>query len=569
MNPASLNDVSGSISTRPEGKGVKRSIRLRGIGGPYKGRAWESDSLLRIGRLANFEVALDDSSVSRRHAEIRLGADGIWSVSDLGSTNGTFVNGVRLTGGDHPLRVRDVVQFGKIAVLVELSEVPADGPPSDQLVLSAAAKSTYDAGLERMAFDRNHMPRPGDQLMALLRAGHHFVHLETEDNLLDSILNDAVSVLDAQRGAIVLADDENPGAEPRLRLRALAIGAGDARGRFHFSKRLTQRCFAKGESLLYSTAQDDRDLMSQSIADGAMSSVMCVLLRTPRRKLGVLHLDRGFFQQPFTEDDLLLADALAAHVSAGIEAATLLRRQRELFLKTIMMLAQMVELRDEYTGGHTQRVTRYAVMLAQYLGLPENEIELITVGTPLHDIGKIGIADEILRAPRRLTAQEFAIMQTHTTLGAEYLQGIPELHPIIPIVRNHHERWDGTGYPDRLGKDDIPLIARIVAVADAFDAMTSDRPYHPERQGRPPLEAFDEVQQQSGRQFDPRCVEGFLAIRDKILEAMRELMPSEEYPEVRRGKDAVPGRFKTTSFGVITPTTASMLYADVPEDRVG
>ena len=107
--------------------------------------------------------------------------------------------------------------------------------------------------------------------------------------------------------------------------------------------------------------------MTQSIADGAMASVMCVLLRTPRKRLGVLHLDRCFWQKPFTEDDLYLADALAAHVSAAIESAQLLRRQKEQFLKTVTVLAQAVELRDDYTGNHTQRVTRYAAMLGEKL----------------------------------------------------------------------------------------------------------------------------------------------------------------------------------------------------------
>ena len=551
-------------------------MRLRGISNQYKGRVWESDSLFRVGRLSTFEIALDDSSVSRRHADVRLVSEGVWVVNDLGSTNGTFVNGVRIDGMDHPVRQRDVVQFGKVAMLVELSEVSPEGPPSDQLVLAAAANSTFDAGLERFAFDRNHMPRAGDQLMALLRAGHHFVHLESEDQLLDSILHDAVAVLDAQRGAIVLADDDVPGAEPKLRMRALALGTGDPRGRFHFSKRLTNRCFAKGESLLYSTGQDDREAISQSIADGAMSSIMCVLLRTPRRKLGVLHLDRGFFQTAFTEDDLLLADALAAHVSAGIEAATLLRKQRELFLKTIMMLAQMVELRDEYTGGHTLRVTRYAEILAEQLGLSDDDRELIRIGTPLHDIGKIGIADEILRAPRRLTAAEYATMQTHATLGADYLHGIPELHAIIPIVRHHHERWDGAGYPDRLAKTDIPLLARIVAVADAFDAITSDRPYHPEQQGKSADEAFAELEDHSGRQFDPECATAFLAVRDKIVEAMTELTP-QRIAGAPRGKDILPPSIRATaavsSIRMSTDSRpsppAGQQYADSPDEQIG
>jgi putative nucleotidyltransferase with HDIG domain len=374
-----------------------------------------------------------------------------------------------------------------------------------------------------VAFDRNHTPRAGEQLMALLRAGQHLASVESEEALLDAVLNDAVSVLDAQRGAIVLADGDGP--EARLALKALAVGGGGAQGRFAYSKRLAQKCFDRGQSDLYRTVVDDAELMTQSVADGAMSSVLCVLLRTPRKKLGVLHLDRGALQNPFTEDDLHLADALAAQVSTGIEAARLVRKQEELYQRTLEVLAQMVELRDDETGRHTERVARYAELLAVQLGLPEDQLKLIRRGAPLHDIGKIGIPDAILRAPRRLTPAEFAEMQTHTTKGAEHLARIPELHPIIPIVRSHHERWDGTGYPDRLRREEIPLLARIVGVADAFDAMTSGRPYYKDRKGKPPEQAFAEVEKQAGRQFDPACAEAFLAIKDEILRTMEELMP--------------------------------------------
>jgi len=473
---------------------------------------------------------LDDPSVSRRHAEVvrRVASAELpdnWLVRDLESTNGTYINGSRVAAGDHILQPRDIVQFGKVAFLVEVTDATPEGPPSDSMVMAATTKAGFEEGIRRLAFGRDQMPRAGDELLALLRAGHHLVYLETEDQLLDNILNDAVSVLDAQRGAIVLCDGTGPADEPKLKLRSLVVGNGDARGRFHFSKRLTNRCFARGESALYKNVQDEKELLTQSIADGAMSSILCVLLRTPRRKLGVLHLDRGILQEPFTEDDLMLADALAAHASAGIECSLLLRKQRELFRNTIMVLAQMVELRDEYTGGHTKRVTEYATALGEHMALSAEDIELIKLGTPLHDIGKIGISDEILRKPGKLTAQEFAVMQTHTTLGAEYLSTIPELLPCIPIVRNHHERWDGTGYPDRLAKTDIHHLARIVAVADAFDAMTSNRPYHIGKKGRSADEAFAEVDAQSGRQFDPDCARAFLEIRDEITRTMYDLMP--------------------------------------------
>jgi len=501
---------------------VKRPLRLRGISGDIKGQVWESETLLRAGRLGTLEIVLDDSSVSRSHAEVRHSHDG-WQVRDLESTNGTYVNGVRIGPGEQPLKARDIVQFGKVAVIVEMTEATPEGPPSNQHVI-AATQSSFEEGLRRMAFDRNHMPRAGEQLFALLRAGHHFVNTQGEDQLLDAVLNDAVSVLEAQRGAIVLA--ESDGADPKMRLRALAVGQGEPPGRFHYSKKLTTRCFASGVSLLYSTlTADEETKVTQSIADGAMASVMCVLLRTPRKRLGVLHLDRGFLQNPFTEDDLHLADALAAHVSAAIEAAQLLRRQKEQFLKTVSVLAQAVELRDDYTGNHTQRVTRYATMLAEKLELSDDQLELIKIGGPLHDIGKSGIDDAILRKPGRLTAEEYAVMQTHTTKGAEILSSIPEMEPIIPIVRNHHERWDGTGYPDRLVGEEIPLLARIVAVADAFDAMTSNRPYHENKKGKSPAWAFAEVEKQLGRQFDPITGAAFISIREEIVRAMTELLP--------------------------------------------
>jgi putative nucleotidyltransferase with HDIG domain len=488
---------------------------------------WHSDHLLRAGRLNALEIVLDDNSVSRKHAEIRLIDNDKWVVRDLESTNGTYVNGNRVPPHqDQPIKARDIVQFGKVALMVEIIETPLDGPPSDQLVLaaslSASAPYSNPSSGGRSLFDREKSPRAGEQLLALLRAGHSLVHLQSEDQLLDSILNDAVSVLDAQRGAIVLADGEGP--NPQLQMRALAVGPGEPSNRFPFSKRLTQRAFNAGESMLFAKLEGTEDFKAtQSIADGAMGSVLCVLLRTPRRKIGVLHLDRGFFQTPFTEADLHLADALAAHVSAGIECAQLLRKQREVFQKTIEMLADVVELKDGYTGNHIRRVTRYATLLAEKLELPPEQVDLIRFGTPLHDIGKIAISDTILRKPGRLTPAEAAEMQTHTTRGAEYLSSIPQLHPIIPIVRNHHERWDGTGYPDRLAGEEIPLVARIVAVADAFDAITLDRPY---QKGKPPEQAFAELERQAGRQFDPLCIQAFLAIRDEILLAMYELMPN-------------------------------------------
>jgi putative nucleotidyltransferase with HDIG domain len=491
---------------------VNSRIRLKGLDAAFQNINWVGTELARIGRLETLEIVLDDGSVSRRHAEVRLTPRG-WRLRDLKSTNGTFLNGTQVGSGDWPLRPRDQIRCGNVTLVIEAIEESAGGEVVEggQMQVEATASVSWEDALNRIAFDRDRSPRPGEQILALLRASHHLGHIDDEEELLHSILNDAVSALDSQRGAIVLAQGPNNA----LRLRALATGGRkEPSGRHCFSQSLAQRSFTQGESILCHSVQEDPELaIARSIAEGAMSSVICALLRTPRKRLGVLHLDRSPWQKPFTKDDLLLADALAASVSAGIESAQLLHKQRDLFFSTITTLAQAVEMRDEYTGGHTARVTTYSLLLGRQLKLSAEDINVIRMGGPLHDIGKIGIDDAILKKPGRLTPEEFEIMKSHTVKGAAILQLLPDLAPVIPIVRSHHERWDGKGYPDGTAGEATPRLARIVAVADAFDAMTSDRPY---RAGMPAEAAFAEVQKQSGMQFDPECAAGFLAIRERI-----------------------------------------------------
>src|SRR5262249_50590873 len=156
---------------------------------------------------------------------------------------------------------------------------------------------------------------------------------------------------------------------------------------------------------------------ANSVAHGAMTSIICALLRTPRQKLGVLHLDRGPLQPPFSREEFHLADAMAATVSVGIESAQLVEKQKQQVLQTVTALGRAVEIRDLYTANHTNRVTSYALLLAEELKLSDPERLLLQIGTPLHDIGKIGIEDAVLRKPSSLTASEFEHMKTHTLKG--------------------------------------------------------------------------------------------------------------------------------------------------------
>ncbi|CAN5520023.1 hypothetical protein BH10PLA2_BH10PLA2_28550 [soil metagenome] len=194
-------------------------------------------------------------------------------------------------------------------------------------------------------------------------------------------------------------------------------------------------------------------------------------------------------------------------------------RRSDLFLQTVTAMAQAVELRDKSTGGHTQRVTNYALLLADELALPLEQRRYLQIGTPLHDIGKIGVDDVILRKTGRLTEEEYEAMKAHTVQGSAILETIPDLKPILPIVRNHHERWNGSGYPDGLAGEVIPLLARIVAVADTFDAMVSDRPY---RSGLSTDQAFAELEAKSGIHYDPCCVQAFMNRRTIVEEMVRQ-----------------------------------------------
>jgi len=189
---------------------------------------------------------------------------------------------------------------------------------------------------------------------------------------------------------------------------------------------------------------------------------------------------------------------------ANGQLESLLERTRTSYLSTIASLARTIEAKDPYTGGHTERVGEYAQMLARELGFAEDDLEAVEVGAIVHDIGKIGIPDRILLKPGRLDAEEFAEMRRHPEISSYILEELDLPQIVYDMARNHHERFDGNGYPDGLAGEEIPLAARVLTVADAFDAMTSDRPY---RRAMSVEEALAEIRNGAGTQFCPAVAE--------------------------------------------------------------
>jgi putative nucleotidyltransferase with HDIG domain len=186
---------------------------------------------------------------------------------------------------------------------------------------------------------------------------------------------------------------------------------------------------------------------------------------------------------------------------------TLAERTKEMFVEQIQLAVRMLEAKDRYTMGHSQRVREYALKTAVRLGLSGDALEDMRVGGELHDIGKIGTSDTILNKPGPLSAAEFVQIKRHTSDGEEILKPIFRDRPsVLRIVRSHHERLDGSGFPDGLVGDAIPVEARIVAVVDAYDAMTTTRAYRPSRR---PADAVAELLRCAGSQFDPEVVEAF------------------------------------------------------------
>lgn len=240
-----------------------------------------------------------------------------------------------------------------------------------------------------------------------------------------------------------------------------------------------------------------------------LGSIINVPLSVKGETFGVLILYKGTGNVSYNQADIELITILSGQAMIAIENARLFDSLQRAHFESMKALAQAIEAKDRYTRGHCDRMVEYALGVADRIGLSQEDKKNLGYAAALHDIGKIGVHETILNKSGKLTEEEYSKMKAHPVMGAEIVMGVEFLDPVVPMIYHHQERWDGRGYPEGLKEERIPIGARIIAVLDTFDAMTSDRPY---RRALPAEVAFSELRRCAGTQFDPEVVESLITV---------------------------------------------------------
>ncbi len=328
------------------------------------------------------------------------------------------------------------------------------------------------------------------------------------NTLLEMLMTLANQLIDTEASSILLMDEE--------------------KGQLYFASatgikkdEIKTIYLAKGEGIAGWVAEHGQPLLIADVskdkrfskkADQALGfrtrSLLAVPLKIEDKLIGVAEVVNKKTKREFTAEDTELLQTLTTTGALAIQKARLYQDLSELFISAVRAIADAIEAKDLYTRGHCERMRRFSLVIAEELNLSEKEKRNVELSALLHDVGKIGVPEVILLKDGKLTAEEFAEIKKHPVIGAEILGEIKQLKEVIPGVKYHHERYDGKGYPEGLSGENIPLIARIIAVTDAYDAMTSDRPY---RKGLAKEIADKELVRLKGQQFDPQCVDAFLS----------------------------------------------------------
>jgi putative nucleotidyltransferase with HDIG domain len=476
-----------------------------------------------VGRVGQCEIHIDDQAVSRRHCTLTLQGAAV-AITDLSSANGTFLNEIEVKSAS--ARAGDVIRVG--STVLELRD-PAAQTHSASRTARVAVEA--DKGIEPVI--RRHI-EPADvdwlssgtsalpALELLQRAQRHLktLHRVSEvmagardlQALASAALETILEVTAADRAALVLRTEGSDGPGADVAASRLRSGID---GTFTLSRTLVTDTIAKGVSIFARDASaDERFASGQSVIGQGIRSVMCVPLRTTDEILGALYVDSQSGPGRFSDEDLELLAAIGNHTGVALHRVRLLGEIERLLLDTVRAIAATIDAKDGYTHRHSERVAALAARIAAEMGLGVDQQELAELSALLHDVGKIAVPDSILNKPGSLTAEEFAEMRKHPVHGARILANIqsPLVSAVLPGVRYHHERWDGSGYPEGLSGNGIPLLGRLLGVADYLDALTSARAYHEPK-------SLDEVVRLiangAGVLFDPEIAGAVVRLHDR------------------------------------------------------
>ncbi len=319
--------------------------------------------------------------------------------------------------------------------------------------------------------------------------------------LLEAVLQEAVILMQGDRAALALVE--------KTGLRVVASRSRVSEEDVTVSYTLLKRVVKSAQSVVTTNVQEDPSMdSSASILALDIRSVLAVPLRSRNEVIGVLYVDTLFNHRMFCDADATVLATFATQASVAVILARSVQQDHERNVAFIKTMLTTLDARDPYTAGHSNRVGDYTLKLSKVLGWKAADQERALFTGWVHDIGKIGIRDEFLFKKEPLTNGEREIIEEHSVIGERILTTMmPENQAILSAVRNHHERWDGKGYPDRLEAEDIPILARMIALADTFDAMTTARPYSTPKTWE---RGFEIMQLEAGKQFAPDLVEPFI-----------------------------------------------------------
>jgi putative nucleotidyltransferase with HDIG domain len=494
-------------------------IAIRGTALVY---ALPEGAVVTVGRVAQCEIHIDDQAVSRRHCSLSVrGADVV--ITDLESANGTFLNERQVKAGT--ARPGDLIRVGSTVLeyrnpdaLRSSGGTARVAAETDDAMQSVIRKHIEPADVEWLSSGTSVLPA----LDLLQRAQRHLKTLHRVSEVLAgardlpalaaAALETILDVTAADRAALVLRRGEGLAVEADVAASRLRHPSQTA---FTLSRTLVSETITKGVSIFARDASSDARFASgQSVIGQGIRSVMCVPLRTTDQILGALYVDSQSGPGRFSEEDLELLAAIGNHTGVALHRVRLLGELERLLLDTVRAIAATIDAKDGYTHRHSERVAALAARIAGEMGLGAPQQELAELSALLHDVGKIAVPDSILNKPGKLTAEEFAEMRKHPVHGARILSNIqsPLVKAVLPGVQYHHERWDGSGYPEGLSGDGIPLLGRLLGVADFLDALTSARAYHEPK-------ALDDVVtlivNGAGVHFDPKIADAVVRLHGR------------------------------------------------------